>query len=285
MCSSLYCNLVQRCEGRHRRHPYWGSRWSCWSMTGGLWDVTYQPRDPETVLSRAQKDGVVCHRSTADFSETSATAEGVTSTNSSMLDLVTMSNACTILKNVRVQMRIASTSVNHYLTCCGGNVGRVHWTSANRSTVSADRMLGVAARSFTAGFHRWVAILYLSAWVSGVDDLPSAKLLDGSCWFRFRSQTPGPPIWCVLILSIEFTFQALTNLNGKTTRDENQFYSRIYNFVCIANGNSCLIMIWAYDWSPRTIDNWRSVNALFCAWQEIGIKFKQTILSNNDLIW
>lgn len=76
-------------------------------------------------MSRARYDGVVyCHR-TADFSEISASAEGVASTNSNMLDVVSMSNAHTNLKKLKAgskmnaPLRKATASVIHWLACCG----------------------------------------------------------------------------------------------------------------------------------------------------------------------
>lgn len=45
--------------------------------------------------------------------------------------------------------------------------------------------------------------------------------------------------------------------NIKTARDRNQLYLCMCNAMYSAEGNNCLVILWAADWSRGAIDDWR----------------------------
>lgn len=119
------------------------------------------------MFARALYDGVVYLRRTAVFNEISAAVEGAASNNSTMLDLVVMSNAHVTLKKWRagskmnVPLRLNPVCANHCLACCALNVDNAHWiavsccSDTNRSMVSADWALVMTAAN-SAEIHKFV---------------------------------------------------------------------------------------------------------------------------------
>lgn len=133
VCSLSQWKFVCRCKGRHRKNQFR----SMGHLEQLVVLLTYHRlsvrRHPSAerswkLFARAQYDVVVYRRRTADFSKTSAAAEGAASINSSILNLVSVFKARTTL----YKRRVWSTSKTRLRMNSAPAWRFVEWTLSNR---------------------------------------------------------------------------------------------------------------------------------------------------------